>query len=64
MKENRYHCCATCEHFRVEKGDGKTSYRCARLTYETKPHYRFNCWSPKEQVRRRMEQEAPQSDED
>jgi hypothetical protein len=51
---DRFHCCATCIHFRVEKEAEKTRYRCARLSYETRPDYRFNCWSPKEQVRRLM----------
>jgi len=51
---NRYHCCATCIHFRVEKETKQTTYRCARLSYETKPTYQFRCWSPKAQVRRLM----------
>ncbi|GLY09748.1 hypothetical protein Bbad01_09640 [Bacillus badius] len=25
-------------------------YYCARLQYETKPAYQFNCWNPKDQV--------------
>ncbi|MFD2369764.1 hypothetical protein ACFSO0_07280 [Brevibacillus sp. GCM10020057] len=52
---NAYHCCASCIHFRVEKAAGKVTYRCSRLTYETQPHYRFQCWSPRESVRRLME---------
>lgn len=47
---DRFHCCATCIHFRVEKEAGKTRYRCERLTYETKPNYQFNCWTPKDHV--------------
>ncbi|MEJ8547494.1 hypothetical protein [Brevibacillus borstelensis] len=55
---NRFHCCATCVHFRVEKGAGGIVYRCTRLTYETKPSYRFPCWEPKEQVQRLIQKET------
>ncbi|AMA73919.1 MULTISPECIES: hypothetical protein [Aneurinibacillus] len=56
--ERKYHCCATCRHFQVVKQPGqKTSYRCARLGYETRPVYQFNCWNPKEIVSERMKQE-------
>ncbi|GED72395.1 hypothetical protein BRE01_60970 [Brevibacillus reuszeri] len=50
-----FHCCATCIHFRVEKGMSGVSYRCSRLTYETRPDYRFQCWTPTERVKRLME---------
>jgi hypothetical protein len=50
VKTNRFHVCATCIHFRVEKEKGRIIYRCHRLGYETKPTYQFNCWHPKEQV--------------
>ncbi|QDS34965.1 hypothetical protein [Brevibacillus brevis] len=53
--ENAFHCCATCIHFRVEKGTEGVSYRCSRLTYETRPDYRFQCWTPTEKVKRLME---------
>ncbi|CAM3447045.1 MULTISPECIES: hypothetical protein [Brevibacillus] len=52
---NPFHCCATCIHFRVEKERDKVGYRCSRLTYETRPDYRFQCWTPKEGVLRLME---------
>ncbi|MED4300066.1 hypothetical protein ABEP13_04445 [Geobacillus stearothermophilus] len=55
---NRFHACATCIHYRIEKrADGLYTY-CRRLGYETKPNYRFNCWTPKPNVRRLMEKEA------
>ncbi|USG63921.1 hypothetical protein NDK47_17370 [Brevibacillus ruminantium] len=54
--EARFHCCATCIHFRVEKGANGVAYRCSRLGYMTKPSYQFRCWVPKEQVQRLMEQ--------
>ncbi|RNB86305.1 hypothetical protein [Brevibacillus panacihumi] len=52
---NPHHCCATCVHFRVERVQGKVGYRCSRLTYETRPDYRFSCWTPTERVKRLME---------
>lgn len=55
---SRYHCCATCIHFRVEKKKDKgTSYACSRLGFATKPTYQFHCWTPKETVKNRMEKE-------
>lgn len=50
---DRFHCCATCKHFRVEK-NSKTTYSCSRLGYETNPKYKFNCWDPKENVKELM----------
>ncbi|MED4585635.1 hypothetical protein [Brevibacillus choshinensis] len=52
---NPFHCCATCIHFRVEKTTGNVTYRCSRLAYETRPDYQFQCWTPKETVKRLME---------
>jgi hypothetical protein len=54
-QKNSFHCCATCIHFRVEKEPGRVGYRCSRLTYETRPDYRFDCWTPQERVKRLME---------
>nr|WP_316569411.1 hypothetical protein [Neobacillus sp. YIM B06451] len=45
-----FHCCATCRHFRTEKKAEGMKYSCSRLGYETKPNYKFNCWTPKEHV--------------
>ncbi|WP_400164135.1 hypothetical protein ACAF76_014055 [Brevibacillus sp. TJ4] len=53
-ESNPFHCCASCVHFRVEKGSGRTTYRCSRLTYETRPDYRFDCWTPSENVQKLM----------
>ncbi|PFG03174.1 hypothetical protein [Bacillus sp. es.036] len=53
---SRFHCCATCIHFEVVKS-ARTTYRCGRLGFETKPTYQFNCWEPKEIVKKRMEKE-------
>ncbi|MGM7701316.1 hypothetical protein ACSVDE_06280 [Pseudalkalibacillus sp. Hm43] len=55
MNEERFHCCATCIHFRVDKKPGSITYFCERLGYETKPDYRFNCWKPKEHVKKLMD---------
>nr|WP_243354918.1 hypothetical protein [Bacillus litorisediminis] len=50
-----FHCCATCTHFEAIKAREKMIYRCKRLGYETKTHYKFNCWSPKEHIKKLME---------
>ncbi|KEO82278.1 hypothetical protein [Tumebacillus flagellatus] len=50
MSKN-FHCCATCQHYRILKTPSGTATRCDRLGYETKPAYQFNCWNPKDQVR-------------
>ncbi|WP_041122662.1 hypothetical protein [Jeotgalibacillus alimentarius] len=56
MSHNPYHVCATCIHFHSEKiRSGHMLYFCKRLGYETKPDYRFNCWEPKEHVKKLME---------
>ncbi|WHY89140.1 hypothetical protein QNH39_25005 [Neobacillus novalis] len=58
-----FHCCATCRHFKVEKKGEGMNYYCSRLGYETKPNYKFNCWSPKEQVIQLMNKKnTPQKD--
>lgn len=57
MKMKNYHCCATCIHFSAQKKDRKMQYRCVRLGYPTKTHYQFNCWVPKEQVRKLIEKD-------
>ncbi|MBM7647932.1 hypothetical protein JOC78_000872 [Bacillus ectoiniformans] len=47
---DQFHCCATCRHFEPSKTANGMSYFCSRLGYETQPSYKFNCWSPKDQV--------------
>lgn len=47
-----YHCCATCKNFKIEKKTTGITYRCSRLGYETKTHYKFNCWEPKEHIKK------------
>ncbi|NMD72448.1 hypothetical protein HHO41_19440 [Bacillus sp. DNRA2] len=54
---NRFHACATCIHFRTEKLSSGMNYHCSRLGYPTQPHYRFQCWKPKENVQRLLEKE-------
>lgn len=56
MNSNRYHACATCINFKAEKQEGKMRYYCGRLGYETKTHYQFACWDPKEHVKKLMTQ--------
>jgi hypothetical protein len=60
--ENRFHCCATCEHFLTEKREQGIVYRCSRLAYETRPEWQFHCWSPKERVKRLMAKEMNRTD--
>lgn len=55
---NRFHCCATCIHFVAERKNEKMNYYCRRLGFETKTHYQFNCWTPKEKVRKLMEKDG------
>lgn len=38
-------------------------YRCGRLGFETKTTYQFDCWNPKEQVRKLMAQDGERHDE-
>ncbi|PLR82717.1 hypothetical protein [Bacillus canaveralius] len=53
--ESSFHACATCIHFQAERTDKRMKYFCRRLGYETRPDYRFNCWSPKEHVKKLIE---------
>ncbi len=46
-----FHCCATCMHFRAERKEEGMHYFCGRLGFETKTNYKFNCWSPKENIK-------------
>lgn len=55
---SKYHCCASCRHFASGRENGKVFNRCVRLGYDTHPKYRFNCWDPKERVRKQMAQET------
>jgi len=45
-----FHCCATCKHFKAVKDSRNMKYYCSRLGFETKTTYKFDCWSPNEQV--------------
>ena len=58
-----YHCCATCIHFGSEKTKNGMLYMCKRLGFQTDPRYKFECWNPKEQVRRLMERDQSQDSE-
>ncbi|MCL6444926.1 MAG: prolyl oligopeptidase family serine peptidase, partial [Alicyclobacillus sp.] len=50
----RYHCCATCKHFRMVKEAGGHVPRCIRLGYETRTHYQFRCWTPRPDIREKI----------
>jgi hypothetical protein len=58
MEENRFHACATCVNFHISKTGSSIQYTCGRLGYETKTHYQFNCWSPKENVKKLMAKDS------
>lgn len=53
-----YHCCATCEHFRITRTDAGIVTRCARLGYATQTRYRFKCWQPRPDIVAKMRQES------
>ncbi|OKL38361.1 hypothetical protein BLL40_00520 [Domibacillus mangrovi] len=57
LHNTRFHACATCCHFEAVKTPANMMYRCRRLGFETNPSYRFNCWDPKDNVRKLMEKE-------
>ncbi len=52
-----YHCCATCENFSATKTENGMQYKCVRLGFDTKPSYQFDCWSPKEHIKKLIEKE-------
>jgi hypothetical protein len=60
---NPFHACATCIHFHAERSEKEKGmkYRCIRLGYETRPNYQFNCWTPKEHVKKLMEKRKKES---
>lgn len=45
-----FHCCASCIHFKALKELRSMKYYCSRLGFETKTNYKFDCWSPNENV--------------
>lgn len=45
-----FQCCATCVHFRIYREKKALVSRCSRLEFDTKTHYKFDCWTPKERV--------------
>lgn len=60
QKGKTYRVCSTCINFSINRTEAGNEFRCVRLDYETKPHYSFNCWDPKPEVKalmRRLERE-------
>jgi hypothetical protein len=39
------HCCATCIHIGRVTANGGARFRCTRLGWETRPEWRFHCWT-------------------
>lgn len=56
-----YHCCATCQHFQILREADKPVSLCRRLGYETRPSYKFKCWTPRPDIVQKMRTEAPAS---
>ncbi len=52
-----YHYCATCMHFNIEKKTAGMVYTCNRLGFQTKTTYKFDCWNPKENIKKIIEKE-------
>lgn len=44
-----YHCCATCIHYEIHKGTYEKFF-CGRLGFTTNPKYQFKCWTPKDNI--------------
>lgn len=53
---SRYHCCATCKHFSAVKTEKGMRYTCIRLGFETRPEYKFDCWNPREDILKKIDQ--------
>ena len=53
-----FHCCATCIDFSSEKATKGMYYKCKRLGFQTEPSHKFNCWNPKENIRKLMEKQT------
>lgn len=60
---NAFHVCATCVNFLAVKNENRMRYFCERLGYETMPNYKFNCWEPKDHVKRLIEKRKGDGDE-
>ena len=50
-----YHHCASCRHFGFRQEGEKNIPFCTRLGYDTKPKFQFDCWDPKERVRKQLQ---------
>jgi len=57
-----FHCCATCRHFKAEKRAEGMHYYCSRLGFKTKTSYKFNCWSPKENIKKMIDNDRKDID--
>jgi hypothetical protein len=49
-----FKCCATCENFIILKDNRTVKYFCGRLNFETKPKYKFDCWDPKDNIKKML----------
>ncbi|MFB5189894.1 hypothetical protein KKP3000_003285 [Alicyclobacillus fastidiosus] len=57
MKKS-YHCCATCQHFRIGREAERVYIRCERLGYATQSHFQFSCWNPRVDIVEKMRRQS------
>jgi hypothetical protein len=53
-----YHCCATCQHFLIQRVNQTKVVQCKRLGFDTKPSYKFHCWTPRPDIQKKMDEQA------
>lgn len=63
QKGKTYKVCSTCVNFSINRTSKGNEFHCIRLGYETQPHYSFNCWDPKPEVRELMKRLARKNNE-
>lgn len=51
-------CCASCLHVGIRRDGERLRVFCRRLGYDTKPEWRFHCWTPNIRIRPRLERPA------
>lgn len=56
--DKKFHACATCKNFIAQRKSGEMTYKCSRLGFDTKPSYQFNCWDPKDHVKKLMKKRS------
>lgn len=62
--EKQFHACATCNNFLALKTEAGMTYKCIRLGFDTKPSYQFNCWDPKDHIKKLMKKQNGQGNKE